>query len=89
MKIEILGTGCFNCLELELAVSRVLQELGIMDVEVVRIDDERTIRHYMPVDALPGLRINGQLVSERQVPDDSTLAAWLSQAWTAERTQPA
>ncbi len=89
MKVEILGTGCYNCLELDLAVSSVLEKLGIIDVEVVRIDDERTIRHYMPLDALPGLRINGQLVSEREVPDESTLATWLSHAWTAERTRSA
>jgi hypothetical protein len=46
-------------------------------VEVERIDDERIIRHYLPLDAIPGLLIDGRLVSERQVPDMETLLSWL------------
>jgi len=80
MKIEILGTGCHDCLKLELLVADALEELGITDAEVVRISDERRIRRYMALDATPGLLINGQLVSERQLPDGATLTAWLSQA---------
>ncbi|MGD2156562.1 MAG: thioredoxin family protein [Anaerolineales bacterium] len=77
MKIEILGTGCRNCLELELLVGKIVSELGLRDVEVSRVDDERQIRRYIPLDAIPGLVIDGNLVSERQVPGRETLKRWL------------
>jgi hypothetical protein len=77
MKIEILGTGCRNCLELELLVGKVVSELGLLGVEVSRVDDERRIRRYIPLDAIPGLVINGNLVSERHVPAQETLKRWL------------
>lgn len=75
--IKVLGTGCHNCLELEKRLSEVITQLGLKEVSVERIDDERIIRHYIPLDAIPGLLIDGQLVSERQVPDVETLANWL------------
>jgi hypothetical protein len=78
MKVEILGTGCNNCLKLELLVGEALKELEIKDIEVIRIDDERVIRRYMPLDAIPGLVIDGELVSERTVPDRYTVKRWLS-----------
>jgi len=88
MKIEILGTGCHDCLELELLVADALKKLGITDAQVVRIAGERHIRRYMALDAIPGLVINGRLVSERQLPDLASLTTWLSQARTAEPTIP-
>ncbi len=78
MKIEILGTGCYNCLELEMLVSDVLRQLGKTDVEVVRVDDEKQIRHYMPLDEIPGLVIDGVLVCMRQLPERDELLKWLS-----------
>ncbi len=78
MKIEILGTGCYNCLELEMLVSDVLRQLGKTDVEVVRVDDEKQIRHYMPLDEIPGLVIDGVLVCTRQLPERDELLKWLS-----------
>jgi hypothetical protein len=80
MKIEILGTGCRNCLELELLVGKVVSELGLRDVEVSRVDDERQIRRYIPLDAIPGLVIDGSLVSERRVPERETLKHWLAES---------
>jgi hypothetical protein len=77
MKIQVLGTGCHNCLELERRLAEAISKLGRVDVEVERIDDERIIRHYLPLDAIPGLLIDGRLVSERQVPDMETLLSWL------------
>jgi hypothetical protein len=86
MKIEILGTGCYDCLRLELLVADVLNSLGITGAEVVRVDDERRIARCTSLDAVPGLMINGRLVSERGVPDRATLTAWLSQARDMETT---
>jgi len=80
MKIEVLGTGCYNCIKLETLIEEILVELGQTDVEIVRIDDEQTIRKYMPLDELPGLVINGVLASVREVPDRGILKSWLQNA---------
>lgn len=78
MKIEILGTGCYNCVELEMLIADVLPQLGRTDVEVVRVDDEKRIRHYMPLDEIPGLVIDGVLASTRELPAREKLVEWLS-----------
>jgi predicted RNA methylase len=77
MKIQILGTGCYNCLELESRLAKAIAKSGRTDVEVERVDDEHIIRHHIPLDAIPGLLIDGRLISERQVPDMETLLDWL------------
>lgn len=77
MKIQILGTGCHNCLELEMRLAEAIRKSGRNDVEVERVDDERAILHYLSLDAIPGLLIDGQLVSQRLVPDLETLLDWL------------
>ncbi len=78
MKVEILGTGCYNCVKLETLVDEVLTELGKTDVEVVRVSDEKRIRHYMLLDEIPGLLIDGVLASTRELPSRETLVKWLS-----------
>jgi hypothetical protein len=77
MKIQILGTGCHNCLELEMRLAEAVNRSGRIDVKVERIDDEKIIRHHIPLDAIPGLLINGRLVSQREVPTIETLLDWL------------
>lgn len=77
MKIQILGTGCHNCLELERRLADAIVKSGRTDVEVERLDDERIIRHHVPLDAIPGLLIDGRLVSQREVPNPETLLDWL------------
>ncbi len=81
MKIQILGTGCHKCLELEKRLSEAIQQSGRQDIQVERVDDEHFIRRHLPLDAIPGLLIDGKLVSERQVPELGTLIEWL-------RTEP-
>jgi len=78
MKIQIFGTGCHNCLELELRLAEAVAKSGRTDVEVERVDDERTIRRHIPLDAIPGLLIDGRLVSQREVPNIETLLDWLN-----------
>jgi hypothetical protein len=80
MKIEILGTGCYNCVKLEKLIGELVKELALKEVEVTRIDDERKIRQFIPIDAIPGLLIDGMLVSQRELPDRETLKQWLLQA---------
>ena len=78
MKVEILGTGCYNCLKLEGLVNQVILDLGISGVEIERVNDERRIRHYMPLDEIPGLVIDGHLVSTHQLPDPEVLLRWFA-----------
>ena len=78
MKIEVLGTGCYNCVKLETLIDEVLTQLGKSDVEVVRVDDEKRIRHYISADEIPGLLIDGVLASVREIPARETLVEWLS-----------
>lgn len=77
MKIQVLGTGCHNCLELEMWLAEAVRRLDRTDLEVERIDDEKVIRRHIPMDAIPGLLIDGQLVSQRDVPNIETLLDWL------------
>ena len=77
MKIHILGTGCHNCIELELRLAEAITRSGRNDVNMERIDDEKIIRHHIPLDAIPGLLIDGQLVSQREVPGIDTLLEWM------------
>lgn len=79
MKVEILGTGCHNCLILEDLVNEVLRDLGRTDVEVMRNSDEHSIRRHMPLDEIPGLLIDGVLASTREVPSRDLLKEWLSE----------
>lgn len=77
MKIQVLGTGCHNCLELEMRLAEAIAKSGRTDIVVERVDDERAIRQHIPLDAVPGLLIDERLVSERQVPNVEILLTWL------------
>lgn len=77
MKIEILGTGCHRCIILEKLLFEVLGELGRSDVSVEWVSDESTIRMFMPLDAIPGLVIDGRVVLTGDVPSKEVLTAWL------------
>jgi hypothetical protein len=77
MKIQVLGTGCHNCLELEMRLAEAIQRLGRTDLEVERVDDEQSIRRHMALDAIPGLLIDGRLVSQREIPTIEILVDWL------------
>ncbi len=78
MKIQVLGTGCHKCLELEMRLAEAIHRLELTDITVERVDDEHVIRHHIPLDAVPGLLINGQLVSQQEVPTVENLVEWLS-----------
>jgi hypothetical protein len=78
MKIQVLGTGCHNCLELEMRLAKAIHRLDLTDLTFERIDDEQVIRRHIPLDAIPGLLIDGRLVSQREVPTVEKLVEWLS-----------
>jgi Thioredoxin domain len=78
MKVEILGTGCYNCLKLEEMINQLVLELGKSGIEIERVSDERRIRNYMPLDEIPGLVIDGHLVSTAQLPAREELVRWFA-----------
>jgi len=77
-KIEVLGTGCYKCIQLETLLNEILQELGQTQVTIERISDERSIRKFMPVEDIPGLVIDGHLISSGEVPSREKLLGWFS-----------
>lgn len=78
MKIEILGTGCFNCVKLEALIDEVAEQLGASKFEIERVHDEKRVLQYMPLDEIPGLLIDGILISTREIPPRETLVQWFS-----------
>ena len=83
MDIKVLGTGCHDCLRLELLVGQVLTDLGIKG-NVERVEDPRDInRHTLA--GPPGLVINGHLVSERRLPTRNEVRSWIMAALSWER----
>ena len=80
MKIQILGTGCYNCIKLETLIGEVLKDLGKRGIEVIRVSDEKQIKKHIPLDLVPGLIINDRLVTSKNMPDYETLKKWLSEA---------
>ena len=65
MKIEILGTGCPNCLKLERNVLEALKETGIQ-AEVVKVTEIPEIMSY-GVMSVPALVIDGEVKSYGKV----------------------
>ncbi|MEW5957126.1 MAG: thioredoxin family protein [Chloroflexota bacterium] len=84
MEILILGTGCYNCLKLEVMVARLMPEAGLATTGLSRVDDPHRIRHFMSEEAIPGLVINGRLVSSGRLPDEAEVRQWLREAAQVE-----
>jgi hypothetical protein len=80
MKITVLGTGCYKCIDLERLLNEVLHEARRSDVTIERVSDERSIRRFMPLEAIPGLVIDGRLMHSSTVPSRDQLRLWLSPA---------
>lgn len=74
-KIEILGSGCNNCVRLEKHAREAVALAGI-DAEVVKVTDYAEIMRY-GILSTPGLVIDGRVVSYGRVPAPSDIAAWL------------
>ena len=65
MKIEILGTGCAKCVQLEKVVKEAVAKTGRF-VQVEKVDDIAKIMEYQ-VMSTPGLVIDGKVVSTGKV----------------------
>lgn len=66
MKIEVLGTGCAKCKQLEKDVYNALAELDIA-ADVAKVQDLKQIMAYK-VMSTPALVINGQVKISGRLP---------------------
>ncbi len=78
LTIQVLGTGCPNCEELTNRVMRVLDQMDI-PAEVDHVRDMLTIATFGRV-AMPGLCINGRVVSSGQLPSEAQLKDFITKA---------
>jgi small redox-active disulfide protein 2 len=76
MRIEILGSGCPNCVRLEANAREAVAKAGI-EAEVVKVTDYAAIASY-GILSTPGLVIDGQVVSYGRVPSAGEVAALLA-----------
>ena len=65
MKVEILGTGCAKCMQLEAVVKEAVAKSGQF-VQIEKVDDITKIMEYQ-VMSTPGLVIDGKVVSTGKV----------------------
>lgn len=65
MKIQILGTGCANCKNLQRNAETAVRELGL-DAAIEKVEDLREIMK-MGVMSTPGLAVDGKVVSTGKV----------------------
>lgn len=76
-KIEVLGSGCNNCIRLDKNAREAVAMAGI-DAEITKVTDYGQIMGY-GVMSTPGLVIDGKVVSYGRVPSAGDIAAWLSE----------
>lgn len=65
MKIEILGTGCAKCIQLEAVVKQAVAKSGKF-AQIEKVEDIMKIMEYQVV-STPGLVIDGKVVSTGKV----------------------
>lgn len=78
MKIEVLGTGCAKCKQLEKDVINALAELDIA-ADVSKVQDIKTIMSYK-VMSTPALVIDGQVKVSGRLPRKDELHTYLQDA---------
>jgi len=74
MKIEILGSGCSKCKQLEANARKALQELK-KDAEIEKITDISRIIER--VSMTPAIAVNGSIKAEGRIPDVEEIKRWL------------
>ena len=76
MKIEVLGTGCKKCIELEMIVKQAIAKSGKF-VQLEKVEDIMKIMEYQVV-STPGLVINGEVVSAGKVLSVDEVLAYIT-----------
>ena len=75
MKIEILGTGCAKCQQLEELVRSLVAEAGI-EADISKVQDINKILSY-GVLTTPGLVVNGDVKVAGKIPSAEQIKGWL------------
>ena len=75
-KIEVLGTGCSNCVRLEKNTREAIAMAGI-EAEITKVTDYAEIMAY-GIMSTPGLVIDGKVVSYGRVPSADDILPWLA-----------
>ena len=75
MKIEVLGTGCPKCKQLEANVKKAVDEAGIK-AEIVKVTELEKILGY-GVMSLPALVVDGSIKASGRVPEVQEIKKWL------------
>jgi small redox-active disulfide protein 2 len=83
MKLEILGSGCANCQKLMAVTEEAVRDLGVDDVELVKVEDFKTIMGY-GVMSTPALVIDGQVVVSGKVPSKAEVSSMVTTALAAQ-----
>lgn len=76
-KIEVLGSGCANCVNLETNAREAVALAGV-EAEVIHVYDPAEIAARGLL-RTPGLVIDGRVVSAGRVPSPADIAAWLGE----------
>lgn len=76
MKVQILGTGCPKCKQLEANARQAVAEMNVQ-VEVVKIEDIREIMSF-GVMTTPALAIDGVVKAKGKVLSPSEIAALIT-----------
>jgi small redox-active disulfide protein 2 len=83
MKLEILGSGCANCQKLMAVTEEAVRDLGVDDVELVKVEDFKTIMGY-GVMSTPALVIDGNVVVSGKVPSKAEVSSLVTTALAAQ-----
>lgn len=75
-KIEILGTGCAKCVELEARAKKAVEELKI-EAEVEKISDLKIISTKYGVFSTPAIVIDGVVKAQGRVASVEEIKQWL------------
>ena len=78
LEIKVLGPGCANCRKLEEIAREAVAQLGA-EAKIEKVTDVQAILAY-DVLKIPGLVINGKLVSSGRIPAPASVAEWIREA---------
>jgi len=76
-KIEVLGSGCNNCIRLEKNAREAVALAGV-EAEITKVTDYEQIV-ASGIMSTPGLVIDGKVVSVGRVPSAADITVWLGE----------